>query len=106
MSKANNNSNIEYIYLLSDPRTDIVYYVGRTENPRRRLASHIHDAKFGVGFSARKAWVLSLLNDGVQPIMTVVAQVTPAVAGDIELNWIEVLHRNCCPLTNQEVRFL
>lgn len=53
------------IYILIDPITDEVRYVGKTKYDRGRLAHHMYDAskcKFPVN-----KWILSLKNKGLKP---------------------------------------
>lgn len=62
-----------YLYELSDPRTGEVRYVGKSVNPKERLASHIRAAKQGDVVHCRR-WIAGLLAEGMRPAMQVVAQ--------------------------------
>lgn len=57
-----------YVYVLSDPRTDIVYYVGITNNPDVRMAQHVYSLK---STRAKDNWVRQLLSEGVKPEMRI-----------------------------------
>jgi predicted GIY-YIG superfamily endonuclease len=89
-----------YIYLLSDPRTNEVRYVGKTCDPKRRFWDHIgnrdktHNAK----------WVRALLKDGVRPVLEVIEEFDDhderfEIA---ERFWISSLRFLGVNLTNQE----
>lgn len=39
----NTNSNLEYIYTLSDPITNVVKYIGKTNDISNRFKRHISD---------------------------------------------------------------
>lgn len=55
------------IYGLVDPRRPyLVMYVGKTNNPARRLLNHINHARLRRGTPVNK-WVLGLLEEGIRP---------------------------------------
>jgi len=66
---------LTYIYTLSDPRTDIFYYVGKTITPENRLKGHIKDAKTKRRNNLSCNWVKSLLKEGVEPKMDIIDEV-------------------------------
>ncbi len=62
------------IYALLCPTTGEVRYIGKSVNPRARLAHHIHLARKGSNnYSAR--WVATLLADGRYPVMQILKRV-------------------------------
>lgn len=68
------------IYVLRDPRTNEIRYVGKTVKPLNdRLASHINDSK--TKKSHRGRWIASLLKIGLSPIIEMIE-----TCGD---NWAE-----------------
>lgn len=69
-----------YIYTLSDPTTNIVKYVGKTFRLERRLNDHLKCN----GRSKKDAWVKSLLNKGLIPLLEVIEE-----TDDIECNFWE-----------------
>ena len=54
-----------YIYVLIDPRTDHVRYVGKTNKPNYRYNAHISDVKRRHTHSS--SWINSLLKIGLKP---------------------------------------
>jgi len=61
-----------YIYTLSDPKTFIIKYVGKTINPKNRLEAHINKSKNFQGSRHVCNWIKSLLKKNLKPIMTVI----------------------------------
>ena len=45
--------SISYIYVLIDPNTEIVRYVGRTNNPKKRFYRHIYESRKNTNHYAR-----------------------------------------------------
>ena len=69
-----------YIYSLKDPRDYQIRYIGKTINIDRRWAEHNQTHR---NYKSKKnSWIVSLLNNGLQPIMEIVEECN-------ELNWIE-----------------
>jgi hypothetical protein len=56
------------IYMLIDPITNEVRYVGKTVgNIKYRLSAHISEAKRKTSKSHKNSWIQSLLNEGLKP---------------------------------------
>ena len=88
---------ITYIYILQDPITKCVRYVGKTNNPKLRKRSHLW--KYDKNKSYCYKWVNSLLNKGLKPIFTVIDEIN----GDwewLEIYWIEQFKSWGYKLTN------
>lgn len=62
----------QYIYVLIDPRTQQVRYVGKTNKPKERLHKHIQSARLIKKPNRNMSWVKSLLNVDLKPIMEVI----------------------------------
>lgn len=73
------------IYVLGDPRTGAIRYVGQTVDLTNRMKAHRRD-KDG---SARAAWVAELRSEGLAPDVQVVAEVLAAEADYSEQWFIE-----------------
>jgi hypothetical protein len=77
------------IYLLSDPRTRKIRYVGQTSKTlERRLRTHLHSAPHRKTHVSR--WITSLLTEGVVPEIHAVEQgiEDPDVLDALEKAWI------------------
>ena len=70
-----------YIYILQDPVTFEVRYVGKSKNPHRRYLSHLWQ-KPKVKYHSYY-WIQKLLKSGVRPIMAVIDET------DGEWEWLE-----------------
>lgn len=90
-----------YIYTLSDPRTGDVRYVGKTNNPRKRLHVHMQCARQRRGRRDYRAnWVASLITAGVQPVMDVIETCALEEWATRERFWIAEFKSRGCQLTN------
>jgi group I intron endonuclease len=75
---------ITYIYVLVDPRTNLVKYVGKTINPKMRFRTYIKQAKSGKRNNLVINWVKSLLKENLLPKMEII----DSIEGEWE--WLEV----------------
>jgi hypothetical protein len=55
-----------YCYALKDPRDGLFYYIGVSDNPKRRLASHMQIRPFN---KEKNNWIESLSADELKPEM-------------------------------------
>lgn len=93
-----------YIYTLSCPISKEIRYVGKTISIKRRLQSHLDYAKN----SRRKRryvsdWILSLLNQNLKPIITIIEETDEDNWVHKEMYWIKHfknLHFKLCNLTD------
>lgn len=86
------------IYVLIDPRTNEVRYVGKTVNPVRRLWSHINDKTV----CHRTNWIKSLLGLGLKPKMSIIESMDSSddsLWQERERYWVEYYSKTC-RLTN------
>lgn len=76
-----------YIYTLSDPITNFVRYVGKTNNPKQRLASHIC---LSSNHNTHKYnWIKSLKTNKLKPIMDIIDTFDNEIECNIfEIYWI------------------
>lgn len=88
-----------YIYVLIDPRTDAVRYVGVTVAPQHRLTGHIRDASYQ---STRKAnWIKQLLRCELRPEMRILEEVIGHdLSREAERRWIAHYRAEGAILTN------
>lgn len=90
--------NIVYIYVLEDPITKNIRYVGKTKNPKMRFHNHCnkqHNVK-----SHKRNWINSLKNKGLKPIMSIIDEVSENDWHFWEKYWILQLKIWGCDLTN------
>lgn len=94
-----------FIYVLSDPRTNHVRYVGKTFNLKDRFSQHICLKILERNNTKNTAWIKSLLNLGLKPIMEVIEEFdADDVSGweEAEKFWIKTLRFCGCDLNNLE----
>jgi len=60
-----------HIYSLTDPRNGRVRYVGKTNNIRKRLCSHVQEALHRQEHNHRCNWIRSLLSAGQTPSLSI-----------------------------------
>ncbi len=60
-----------FIYVLLDPRSGLIRYVGKSDNPKWRFTKHLKDLRS----TYRTRWVQSLLARGLKPILEVIDEV-------------------------------
>jgi len=91
------------IYVLRDPRDKRIRYVGVTcQLVKKRLASHINDAKFNRNKCHRTNWINSVVRDGRTPTLEIIEEVAaPHTWQDRERYWIAEYRRLGFDLCNQ-----
>lgn len=89
-----------YIYGLVDPRTDEVRYIGKTNNPKRRLQCHIDRARQRVSNNHKNNWIRKLLSLGMRPQIKVLRICTPDNWAQAEIELIAEARSKGVRLTN------
>lgn len=87
-----------YVYVLRDPRTKKVHYVGTSVNPKVRFRQHL-SLKDRSNITKR-AWIQDLKNQGLEPELFVIEECWGMKALSVEEEWIENLISLGHPLTN------
>lgn len=87
-----------YIYSLEYPE-DNVRYIGKTINLKQRYRRHIYDSDCKTS-SRKLAWIRSLLNQGIKPIMKVVDEVDEKDSNFWEIYYIALFKSFGFRLTN------
>ena len=77
-----------YIYVLKCPEGNI-RYVGKTNSPKKRLSSHISEAKKGKGRRHVLNWIHSLLSKSLMPSMEIIEVCTEENWQEREKYWVE-----------------
>lgn len=88
------------IYILSDPITFDVRYIGKTNSTKRRLYSHIKECN-SIRISHKINWIKSLLSKGERPIISIIDVVLISEWQYWEKYWIEQFKQWGFNLTNQ-----
>jgi len=89
------------LYVLSDPCTNEIRYVGWTsKRPTDRLAGHLAQARSGNQDNHRCKWLRSLLSNGQHPVMRVAAWMEIADAPIAEIRYIAILRAAGTRLVN------
>jgi len=68
---------MKYLYVLKDPFTKKIRYVGATKNPKQRFYQHIKDAKKikKTKKTKKQKWILSLLEKGLEPLIDIIKKI-------------------------------
>jgi hypothetical protein len=102
ITTAKGNGVMSQVYVLIDPRTDEVRYVGRTAMGLSiRLAQHCELGR--PGQEKKQKWVKELLDEGLQPVIQSVALVAPKDEAAAEWHWITYYKESGCNLLNNGV---
>lgn len=78
-----------FIYILEDPQSNTIHYVGKTIQPKTRLNGHIGSAKYQRTLVEK--WIYSLALKGQVPTMRIVEECSEDVINEKEKYWIDFL---------------
>lgn len=107
-----------YVYVLLDPKTHDIRYVGCSETPGLRFKGHISEARRAVRWqrecqekgrklaapSAKETWIHELLEAGKFPLMAIVETTDQERRVEVEERWIAKLDDEGHSLLNIEMR--
>jgi hypothetical protein len=85
-----------HIYVLVDPFTKAVRYVGKSDNPRKRFSGHLLDKTK----CHRKNWIIQLRNLGIVPVLKIIDTVPTADWQFYEKIYIQHFKNLGCELVN------
>lgn len=90
-----------YIYVLLDPTTDAVRYVGKTNNVYKRYYNHLQELQDPKkrGYHS-KNWIRQVLKTGVAPKILIVEECNSDTWREREKFWIQLYKTEGCNLTN------
>ena len=88
-----------YIYTLSDPRTGIVRYVGKSDNPAKRLKSHLRESRVEKNCH-RHDWINALQSVELTPILSIIEECPREAWAEREIHWIAFYRALGNDLTN------
>lgn len=92
-----------YIYCLRHPISNEIRYIGKTTNYKRRLSSHISEAKVHKGRRHVLNWIYSLLQINLKPTIEVLEVCDSTIWQDREQYWIAYYreqHTNLCNIAD------
>ena len=89
---------LTFIYALVDPRTRAIRYVGKANDPKKRLTSHINSDK--ECNSRKRRWIEELSLEGLIPEIQIVEECSARVWREREIFWIAEMRRRGHELTN------
>lgn len=93
------------VYALVDPRSDNIYYVGRSNNPERRLRDHLQGGGQKTN-TDMDAWIAELRDAEMLPRLITLEDVQdPQMVLEREARWILEQLRRGEPLTNWQAYF-
>lgn len=87
-----------FIYALIDPNTNQVRYVGKSDNPEKRLSRHL--GFFEPKSTHKQNWLKSLMENHQEPILKILEEVDQPVWKDAERKWIKFYKDQGVVLTN------
>lgn len=90
--------SISFVYVLLDPDTKEVHYVGQTSRPKRRFIEHTTECWTKTAPSC--LWIRSLLEKGKQPIQQIIQVVPYRFAYKYEEYWIQYYKEQATQLKN------
>lgn len=75
---------LHFIYVLKDPRTGDVRYVGLTNNPAIRYQQHLQSSS-----GDKQSWIAELSSEGIRPLLEIIETVETKVQAETrEQYWI------------------
>src|SRR5258706_11231564 len=90
-----------FVYVLVDPRTDGIRYVGITNEPKSRFTQHLSGTSQYNGYKIE--WIQELKEQGLRPEMRIIETVdSKEEAKELERYWIEYYLNQDIQLTNAE----
>ena len=89
-----------FIYELIDPETNKPRYIGKTNNPKKRLKKHLNECtKIGV-WTPKNKWLLYLKRKGLIPIINIIDETQENNINELEINYIKKYRELYDDLTN------
>lgn len=88
-----------FIYGLKDPTTGLIRYVGKSDNPKKRLHRHLNGAKKGEACH-RSDWLRFLQAKNQKPLIEIIDEVSEAEWQSWECAYIQFFKDEGCNLTN------
>lgn len=77
-----------HIYVLEDPRTKTVRYIGKGRNPRKSLLRSLQPRRLNRDHTPLARWLQDLAGQGLEPKIRILETVTPGQAAGAQQRWI------------------
>lgn len=87
-----------FIYTLSDPNTNKIRYVGKSNFPEKRYYNHIHNCNRTP--THKNNWIKSLIKENLKPILNIIDEVPMDNWQMYEIEWISKIRKEGHDLTN------
>jgi hypothetical protein len=85
-----------FIYVLIDPETQEIRYVGKANNLRGRLSKHLRQTDD----TYKQRWIHDLQSRGLKPVIQAIEEVSIGLWPERERYWIDYYRAQGCHLTN------
>lgn len=79
-----------YIYALIDPLTNMVRYIGRTDDIKRRYSEHLRECNWTKKRSHKSHWISRLLKNNSTPIIEILEETIFDKSGFWEIHYISL----------------
>jgi hypothetical protein len=89
-----------HIYVLKDPTTNEVRYVGKANHPKKRYSKHIRDVERHDPTSHKHFWIRKLLRNNQKPLLEVIETIDMSEWKERECYWIGKYRSEGIRLTN------
>lgn len=89
-----------YIYVLKDPISNEIRYVGKSNNPENRLKRHLSDYSLIESWTSKNKWLLNLKSNNLLPLMEVIDSAELENIDELEIKWIKHYRELGLKLTN------
>lgn len=87
------------LYVLCEPDTGEIRYVGMSKNPVDRLSRHVKEAQRGHS-THRKSWIRGLLSRGLRPRLELLFEIPELLWQEYERAYIRIFRDAGCRLVN------
>ncbi len=91
---------ITYIYALIEPDTNTIRYIGKSDNPKKRLRIHLTEARKNNHISHRVNWLRKLIQMGKKPRLIILEVCNVNEWADCERKWIAKYRTDGVELVN------